>query len=229
MSGEATDSGNSVVELRVHGVSGTPPEETLHCPTEMLEQEAGDKDAGFFRCRSCVDDRSGQTRTVEFNGKPTRLTLTQEAYSWGGLTSGSAGRALWLLFVPFVLINLAHWMLPASKTGRGAAALCVTLLRLIGLSLTLTLMLASAEVAMDIVGWQCSAIAGCGAQLGPAAFLMHSPPGVRLLVTALPVAPMPAGLLILGRADPVGPRPPVLGHAGEERCPHSPESGGRQR
>jgi len=45
---------------------------------------------------------------------------------------------------------------------------------------------------------------------------------VRLLVTALPVALMPAGLLILGRADPVGPRPPVLGHAGEEKGAHTP-------
>ena len=78
---------------------GHPPQETLHCPTEMLEQEAGDKDADFFRCRSSVDDRSGQTRTVGFNSTPTQLTLTQEAYSWGGLPSGSAGRALWLLLV----------------------------------------------------------------------------------------------------------------------------------
>ena len=28
----------TVVELRVHGVSGTPPEALLGCPTEFLEE-----------------------------------------------------------------------------------------------------------------------------------------------------------------------------------------------
>lgn len=39
----------TVVELRVHGVSGTPPEALLSCPTEFLEEVAGDKAAGFYR------------------------------------------------------------------------------------------------------------------------------------------------------------------------------------
>lgn len=47
MSREAAASSNSVVELRVHGVSGTPPEEILKCPTELLERVAGDNAAGF--------------------------------------------------------------------------------------------------------------------------------------------------------------------------------------
>lgn len=203
MSGEASDSGDSVVELRVHGVSGTPPEELLECPTELLDRVAGDSAAGFYRCRPCCDTRSEQ-HAAAANGEPIAV---REAYSWGGLTSGSASKALWLLFLPFLLINLAHWMLPPSKTGRGAAAVSVTLLRLIGLSFTLTLMLASAQVAMDIVGWQCSAVAHCGAKLGPATFLIHALPGVRVAVTAIPVALMLVGLLLLGRANPEGPQP----------------------
>ena len=39
----------SVVELRVHGVSGTPPEELLD--RQLVRQVAGDKTAGFYRPR----------------------------------------------------------------------------------------------------------------------------------------------------------------------------------
>src|SRR5829696_9237583 len=91
MSGEAGASSNSVVELRVHGVSGTPPEEILKCPTELLERVAGNNAAGFFRCRPCCDGQSEKTVAAELNGQP--LPITQEAYSWGGLTSGPATRA----------------------------------------------------------------------------------------------------------------------------------------
>ena len=47
--------GKTVIELRVHGVSGTPPEAMLGCPKEFLEQVAGDDDAGFFRRPDWVD------------------------------------------------------------------------------------------------------------------------------------------------------------------------------
>jgi len=46
----------TVVELRVHGVSGTPPEALLSCPTEFLEEVAGDKSAGFYRRQPWLDD-----------------------------------------------------------------------------------------------------------------------------------------------------------------------------
>ena len=52
------DTGGTVVELRVHGVSGTPPEALLGCPTEFIEQVAGDKSAGFWRRRKWIDDAS---------------------------------------------------------------------------------------------------------------------------------------------------------------------------
>ena len=41
--------GGVVVELRVHGVSGTPPEALLGYPTEFIGEVAGDKAAGFYR------------------------------------------------------------------------------------------------------------------------------------------------------------------------------------
>jgi hypothetical protein len=193
MSGQSGDSTADVVELRVHGVSGTPAEDMLDCPTEFLKKEAGDKYAAFYRCRPCDCDGDGH----DGDGPSVK-----EAYSWGGLTSGSATRALWLLFLPFILINLAHWMLPPSETGRRSARAAVTSLRLLALSLSLTLMLASVQVAVDIVGWQCLSSARCGSRLGPLSGLIYAPEGVRVALSALPVALMPALLLFIGRANP---------------------------
>src|SRR5690349_15969747 len=110
----------TVVELRVHGVSGTPPEALLSCPTEFLEEVSGDKSAGFYRRQPWIDAAT----SAATGGWRKQL----EAYSWGGLTSGPASRAVWLLFLPFIFINLAHWMLPPAKQ-RFAAAVSVGLLR----------------------------------------------------------------------------------------------------
>ena len=45
---ESIDRGTTgTTEIRVHGVSGTPPTDSLHHP--LLEQVAGDRRAGFFR------------------------------------------------------------------------------------------------------------------------------------------------------------------------------------
>src|SRR5690606_18389328 len=81
------------VELRVHGVGGTPPEEILDVPATRLV--AGDESAGFFRPYGTEDGAE----------------VRREAYSWGGLTSASRLRALWVLLFPFAIANLAGWML----------------------------------------------------------------------------------------------------------------------
>ena len=84
-----------VTELLVHGVGGESAEDTLHEPHPM--QVAGDATAGFYR----GPDVDGRHR---------------ESYSWGGLTSGKASRALWLLLLPFMLLNVAFYMTPRPPT-----------------------------------------------------------------------------------------------------------------
>jgi hypothetical protein len=183
----------TVVELRVHGVSGTPPEALLSCPTEFLTEVAGDKSAGFYRRQPWIDDAT--------SGPPGGWRKVLEAYSWGGLTSGPASRAVWLLFLPFIFINLAHWMLPPATKQRFAAAVSVGLLRLIALSFTLTLMLAAAVAVMDVTVWQCMSLDYCDAGLGPLSSLASLSRGVRLALSAVPLVVVIAVLWRLGRED----------------------------
>ena len=189
------DSG-TVVELRVHGVSGTPPEALLSCPVEFLELQAGDKSAGFYRRQPWIDD--AQKAVAE--GRSTWRRVT-EAYSWGGLTSGPASRAVWLLFLPFIFINLAHWMLPPAAKQRRAAAIAVALLRVIALSFTLILMLAAAVAVMDVTVWQCVALDHCAAQWGPLSFLASMPRGTQVSLSAVPLVVVIVVLWRLGREN----------------------------
>ena len=130
-------------ELRVHGVSGTPPEAMLDHP--HVRRVAGDDEAGFYRRRY-----------------PDGLTPPGadrlEAYSWGGLTSGSPLRVLWLLLLPFTLVNVSQFMQPRElPAGDRRRRLLEAVLRLLALSLTLTLVLSVAGVTMDLAAWQCPA------------------------------------------------------------------------
>ncbi|MEV4704373.1 hypothetical protein [Actinoplanes sp. NPDC049316] len=169
-------------ELRVHGVSGTPPDRMLqHAQIEMV---AGDTDAGFFRRRydaPAVSDDDDQQRA--------------EAYSWGGLTAGAGARALWLLLAPFMLANLAFFALPRVTAGgkgwrRWPAVVPEALVRLFALSVTVTFVLVPVQVAMDLIGWQCvrPGLRDCTAQTSWLGFLQWrwlATPGGRLAVTAL--------------------------------------------
>ena len=103
----ATEDGlTGITELRVHGVSGTPPDSILQMPHPWISIVDGNESSGFFRRWL-----PGQ-ETV-----PTELGVHRvEAYSWGGLTSGPGLRALWLLALPFTLVDLGYWMLPVATT-----------------------------------------------------------------------------------------------------------------
>ncbi|MFD0328093.1 hypothetical protein ACFQZC_07335 [Streptacidiphilus monticola] len=132
------------LELLVHGVGGTTPQDMLQDP--HLAQLTGDAVAGTYRR---WEDRNAEATPERYRGD-----AVQEAYSWANLTSGAATRALWLLLLPFMLANLVHWMRPAStRSARGYEAL----VRLLAVSLTALLVGAAVEAAMDLTAWQCAA------------------------------------------------------------------------
>jgi hypothetical protein len=123
------------------------------------------------------------------------------------LTSGGAGRALWLLLLPFMLANLAYWTLPAVPDNGGpgrvwAARASAALLRMFGLALTVTLVLTGVQVAVDVVGWQCGADPRCVDQarvLGPLGSGILSGPGRRIVLTAVVPVLLIAAVGLLGR------------------------------
>ncbi|CAM3734614.1 hypothetical protein NOGI109294_11450 [Nocardiopsis gilva] len=170
------------MELRIHGVSGGEAEELLDVEPAM--RISGDGLAGFFRWR-----RKPDTELED--------DVPREIFAWGNLTSGRASRALWLLLLPFMLVNIAYWMRPGrpgdrpgpvrrlADTGYGLAV------RLLALSLTMLLTLAAAGVGMDLIGWQCSGYAEQCAELRPLLGFLSAPespvatPGWALVIGAL--------------------------------------------
>ena len=93
-----------VTELRVHGVGGTPPDATLG--DLAPEQVSGDTIAGFYRS-------SDHRASDEDRDACLDVDRHVEVYSWGGLTSQSKVRVLWLALLPFLFANLAGWMCSA--------------------------------------------------------------------------------------------------------------------
>lgn len=171
-----------VTELRTHGVSGTPVESMLHHPHPIRVAGAGA--AGFYR--------RGEDHEPPFDHVPAGRNL--EAYSWGGLTSGSGSRAFWLLLAPFMLANVASWVHPVRPRKQfWPIGVLSGLVRLFAVTLTVTFMLATATVGIDLIGWQCvDDPAGCGKKhffTNPLVQHLATRPGARVALGALlPVA-----------------------------------------
>jgi hypothetical protein len=178
-----SDAAGRVVEIRVHGVHGTPPGEVLG--DRDPRPVGGDGSALFLRRRSLVHTGRIGERVVE-------------AFHWGQMTAGSASTALWLVLAPFGLLNLSRYTLLMDpnatrdvERGRVARRTADAALRILGLALTLLLVTAVAFAALDVLAWQCGGIAACTKNSGwlPFAADGGSPYGLRLLVAlAAPVA-----------------------------------------
>ncbi|MEV4195792.1 hypothetical protein AB0J65_31055, partial [Streptomyces toxytricini] len=95
------------LELRVHGVHGAAPEKLLDDPRTV--RVTGDATAAVFRRTA---DAEAEAHPERYAGRPV-----VEAYCWSRLTSGNGSRALWLLLLPFMVVNLAHWARPAVPDG----------------------------------------------------------------------------------------------------------------
>ncbi|WP_149550093.1 hypothetical protein [Streptomyces marokkonensis] len=183
--GEDTRPGESgtALELLVHGVGGTTPEKMLDDPRTV--RITGDDVAAMFRR---ADDADAERQPAGRREGPV-----PEAYVWCNLTSGNGTRALWLLLLPFMVVNIAHWMRPTARGRRRTVRLYGLLVRLAGLSLTVLLVAAACEVALDLAAWQCAGTLACAERHSWLGFLSPgisdggwwSPPGRRLALAAL--------------------------------------------
>lgn len=174
------------IELRIHGVAATPPEGMLRHP--VVVRVAGDRQSGFYR------------RTLPTPDGPDRLDRSLEAYSWSGLTSGGVSRVLWLLLLPFALVNTAVWAYPhPMRSARRRREALAAVLRLLALTLTGTVVVAVASIGMDLLAWQCGASASCSARLPGQLVDLLGTPGQRLAVGALLPAAVLVVLWLLGR------------------------------
>ncbi|MEU3910894.1 MULTISPECIES: hypothetical protein [unclassified Streptomyces] len=179
------------LELFVHGVAGAAPGELLRDPHPV--RVTGDSTAAVFRR---AEDADAEAHPERYTGRPV-----PEAYCWSRLTSGNGARALWLLLLPFMVANLAHWARPATAPDgpppRAVRAYGL-LVRLLALSLTVLLVAAACEVALDLLAWQCAGARACTDPRGRLAFLRPgrwwAQPGRRLALGALVPAAL-TGLL----------------------------------
>ncbi|MGW0121789.1 hypothetical protein [Streptomyces sp. NPDC003327] len=181
----ASESGGAALELLVHGVGGATPQDMLDDPRTV--RVTGDRTAAVHR----------RTEDVDAERHPERYAAgpVPEAYCWSNLTSGDGTRALWLLLLPFMVVNLAHWMRPPAQGRPGLVRLYGVLVRLVALTLTVLLTAAACEVALDLTAWQCAGAAACADGHAWLGFLSAdrggwwSQPGRRLALAAvLPTA-----------------------------------------
>ncbi|MFD8298582.1 hypothetical protein ACFV13_20430 [Streptomyces bauhiniae] len=185
----ATATAERGLELLVHGVGGTTPEKMLADPRTI--RVTGDDTAAVYRRAEDVPESAGGAGPA-LDERPGEGPV-REAYVWCNLTSGNGTRALWLLLLPFMVVNLAHWMRPSVERPGPATRLYGLLVRLAALTLTVLLVAAASEVALDLVAWQCAGAPACAGRHTWLTFLSPtlsgggwwSPPGRRLALAAL--------------------------------------------
>ena len=176
------------VELRVHGVHGTSPATMLGVDDDKsVGQVSGDGLTGIYRTKN------GKVPLRNLEGS----SISVEAYSWGALTSGVQGflgwvkRALWLILLPFALVNLAYWARLELGRGTGQSQWGARAVRVSGLLLTIFFVVTPCVVAVDMGAWQCFryGVPGCSALPDWLDFVGGLEPGQRIaLATVVPMA-----------------------------------------
>jgi hypothetical protein len=183
---DSTQTGERVTELRIHGVSGSDGPTMLEHPTAL--QVAGDTITGFYR------------RWNPGGGGRPSVGWKLEAYSWGGLTEQPLASASWVLLAPFMMYNLAHFMLPAESQpqpdpdpeketeppGWGwGHQMAHALLRLLALAATVQFITAIATLTVSTVAWQAAGHSGGLPQW--MSWYADRPPGWRAAIAVLSV------------------------------------------
>jgi hypothetical protein len=180
----------NVLELRVHGVGGSSPEQLLEQADYV--QVGGDSLAQFVR-------RWGSRRRI--------VPWPLEGYWWGGLTSQPATRALWVLLTPLMFCNLAAWGAPAPPSGqprqpwglRLAGRCLAVVVRWAGYALTLMLTASVATASIDTFGWQCAVVRLPGGGACRPGWLGWVPAGAGPRMTLFALVPV-AVLAVIGYA-----------------------------
>ena len=190
---DSTHTGERVTELRIHGVSGSDGPTMLEHPTAL--QVAGDTITGFYRRWNPGGE-----------GRPS-VGWNLEAYSWGGLTEQPLASASWVLLAPFMMYNLAHFMLPAEPQPEpeketeteteppgwgGGHQVAHALLRLLALAATVQFISAIATLTVSTVAWQAAGHSGALPQW--MSWYADRPPGWRVAIALLSVGAV-VGLL----------------------------------
>ncbi|WP_406688819.1 hypothetical protein REH65_21295 [Saccharopolyspora sp. ID03-671] len=145
-----------VVELRVHGILGTTGDELTDSVASV--DVAGD---GVGRIMRPADRLRRPVPGPMLNAGERSVPRIVEGYVWGAMTSGGLAKATWALLFPFALANMAHWMLPPTRTDNPVSrVLCSSLRALMRISALLLTMLMVAQITvitLDLVGSQCLA------------------------------------------------------------------------
>jgi hypothetical protein len=127
-------------------VGGSPPDAILG--DLAPEQVSGDGIAGFYRS-------SDHRASAEDQDACQDVDRHVEVFSWGGLTSRSKIRVLWLALLPFLFANLGGWMCPPRtrmsawrfRLHRLTAGLCA-------LALTVNAALIAVMISADVNAYQ---------------------------------------------------------------------------
>ncbi|KUM32508.1 hypothetical protein [Arthrobacter sp. EPSL27] len=156
------------LEIRVHGVRGTRPWESLGVPQGVQQpcepappgvgKDTVDNKTGFY-CSGRARPGASEATTVDPDLDGGRK-LHVEAYFWGMLTSGAWGfesllRSFWLLLAPFAFVNVAMWSRPGLSSAGRRQYVTAVLIRWSGLLLTCLLLGTICSIAVDLVAWQC--------------------------------------------------------------------------
>ncbi|WP_179535873.1 hypothetical protein [Actinopolyspora biskrensis] len=142
-----------VVELRVHGILGTKPQDLTDSVASV--DVAGD---GIGRIVRPADRLLRPVSGPDLAAGERTVPRSIEGYVWGDMTSGGS-KALWALLFPFALANMAHWMLPPTDAGsRAVRSLGAALragMRLTALLLTMLFIAHLTVLSLDLLASQC--------------------------------------------------------------------------
>jgi hypothetical protein len=131
-------------EFRIHGVSGSDGPMMLQHP--HVVQVAGKSPTAIYRRW----DPSGHGALS--------VPWPVEAYSWGGLTQRPLAAASWIVLTPFMLYNVAFFMLPAEGAKPSHHRWARRIMRLLALAATVQLVNGAVMVLVSTIGWQNAAM-----------------------------------------------------------------------